>query len=118
MSACPQCQLPKEDDAFQCDGCGLMFRKDFAVVRTELQGKLRATKLALVWTVILSLAAVGGVVLMAIYGLYYISIPLGVGIFGAYAAVFHRLRVLKDHLALLDRKHKPLPAATARIHED
>jgi hypothetical protein len=117
VSACPQCHLPKEEDAWQCDGCGLEFRKDFASVRTELHGKLRKVKLALMWTVICSLAAVGGAVLLAIYGRYILAGSLALGMFGGYATVLHRLSVLKGHLALLDRRHVALPAATARIRE-
>lgn len=119
VSACPQCHLPKEEDAWHCDGCGLEFRKDFALVRTELQCKLRGARAALVWTVISSLAAVGAVVALAIYtSYYYVSIGLVIGIFGALGAVLHRIAVLKGHLVVLDRRHVPLPAATAKIRED
>jgi hypothetical protein len=111
---CPKCYLPKEDSAWQCDGCGYTFDRDFDGVRSALQAKLRTARIVLVLTVLFDFAIVGGVVYLATHGWIYISVPLVVTALGSTGHAAHRISVLRAHLRSLDRRHVPLPKATAR----
>jgi hypothetical protein len=113
-TACPKCFLPKDDSAWQCDGCGYAFRQDFAQVRTELQAQLAKSRVTLLLTLILDVAIIGGVIYLAMNGWLYLSVPLGLAVIGWTGHAFHRISVLRDHLASLDRRHVPLPKATVQ----
>lgn len=113
QTACPKCHLPKDDSAWQCDGCGYAFRTDFPQVRAELQTALRKSRVAFWLTVVLDLALAGGVIYLAMHGWYYICVGLAIAAFGWTGHAVHRISVLRDHLASLDRRHAPLPTATA-----
>ena len=65
-------------------------------------------------TVLVSLGIAGGVVLLAMHGLIYVSVPLGLGVVGSIGHAVRRISILRDHLQLLDRRHLPLPPATAQ----
>ena len=116
--ACPKCFLPKADSAWQCDGCGFAFRTDFDNVRTELQAELRRSRITLWLTIGLGLGIVGGLVYLMTRGFLYVSVPLMLAVVGWTGHAFHRVSVLKDHLASLNRRHVPLPTATAQPKRD
>lgn len=118
MMACPKCHLPKEDSAWQCDGCGLEFSKDFHNVRADLRAQLRTTRIVFWLSVVVALAmvalgVVGGVVFLLSRWLY-LCVSLMAAVLGSIGAAAHKTRVLRGHLRLLDRRHVPLPAATLR----
>lgn len=108
---CPNCFLPKEESAWQCDGCGMAFRTDLATVRDELQASLRSGRVALVVTLLVSVAVVVGLVVLAMHGFYYVSVPLALAIVGAIGHRMHQQSVLREHLRELDRRHVALPVA-------
>lgn len=87
----------------------------FALVRTELEGKLRSTRAMLALMLVVDVAIVGATVLLAMNGWIYISIPLILAALGSTGHTAHRIYVLRDHLAALDRRHVPLPTATAHL---
>ena len=116
--ACPKCFLPKDDSAWQCDGCGFAFRTDFDNVRRELQAELRKSRITLWLTIGLGLGIVGGLVYLMTRGFLYVSVPLMLAVVGWTGHAFHRVSVLKDHLASLNRRHVPLPTATAQPKRD
>ncbi|HEY1546278.1 MAG TPA: hypothetical protein VGG28_00590 [Kofleriaceae bacterium] len=108
---CPQCSLPCDPDAWQCDGCGLALRRDYDAVRLELRAKLRKTRAALIaFAFVVAIFAVLLVVL-AMHGFIYISIPLALGLFGSVVQTTRRRSALREHLRELDRRHVPLPTA-------
>jgi hypothetical protein len=111
---CPKCHLPKDDSAWQCDGCGYAFRQDFDNVRTELQAELRRARITVWLTIVLGLAIVGGLVYLATRGFLYVSVPLLLAVVGWTGHAVHRVSVLRDHLESLNRRHVPLPKATAQ----
>lgn len=113
MTECPKCNLPKEESAWQCDGCGYAFRQDFAAVRAELQAQLTASRTVFWVTLIGAAGLVGLVVYLGTQGFIYISIPLMLAVVGGIGHAVHRTSVLRDHLQSLDRRHAPLPRATA-----
>jgi hypothetical protein len=114
MNECPKCHLPKEESAWQCDGCGYAFRQDFDAVRTELRAQLKTSR-AMFWaTVAGGVAIIGFVVFLATKGFFYISVPLLLAVVGGIGHAVHRTSVLREHLESLDRRHTPLPQATAR----
>jgi len=114
MSECPKCHLPKEESAWQCDGCGYAFRQDFDAVRAELTAELARSRTMFWATLIGGLAITGGLVYLGLQGYIYISAPLMLALIGGVGHAVHRMNVLRDHLQSLDRRHKPLPQATAR----
>lgn len=111
---CPKCHLPQEESAWQCDGCGHEFSKDFDAVRSRLQAQLRSSRITLWMTLLVDLVIVGGVVYMVTHGFIYISVPLVLAAMGATGHAAHRISVLREHLRALDRRHVPLPKATVR----
>lgn len=111
---CPKCHLPKEDSAWQCDGCGYEFSRDFALVRSNLQAELARARTTFRVTVLVGLGIAGGIVYLATRGWIYISVPLLFVLIGAVGHAAHRISVLRGHLRLLDRRHVPLPTATVR----
>jgi hypothetical protein len=111
--ACPQCHLPIEQDAWQCDGCGHVFRRDFEQVRRELQAKLKRSQIAFWVTLLVGLGIAGGLVYLATQGFIFVSVPLIVAILGGIGHTLHTTSVLRGHLRELDRRHVPLPKATA-----
>lgn len=115
MMDCPKCYLPKEDSAWQCDGCGYEFSQDFESVRASLRAQLKARRIAFWVTVLVNLGIVGGIVLLAMYGWIYISVPLMLAVVGSTGHAAHRISVVREHLRSLDRRHVPLPKATARL---
>lgn len=112
MTECPRCYLPKDDSAWQCDGCGFEFSQDFEAVRSDLQAQLRTSRIVLWVTLLVDVALVGGVVYLATHGWIYISVPLVLTAFGATGHAVHRISVLREHLRSLDRRHVRLPDAT------
>ncbi len=111
---CPKCHLPKEESAWQCDGCGYEFTHDFEGVRVALRAQLRTSRIAFWVTVLVDFGLVGGIIYLATHGLIVISVPLMLAAVGATGHAAHRISVLRRHLRLLDRRHKPLPKATAQ----
>jgi hypothetical protein len=114
MMECPKCHLPTEEDAWQCDGCGYTFRQDYAVVRSELQAKLKTSRTIFWVTLLGSFGLAGLLVYLALQGFTYISVPLAIALVGGIGHAAHRTSRLRDHLRSLDRRHVPLPAATAQ----
>ena len=114
-AACPKCFLPKDDDAWQCDGCGHEFTRDYEAVRTSLQAELRRSQVGLIVSIFVGAVLACVVVYMAMHGKVIISIPLLVGVFASIGHYVHRGSVLRGHLRDLDRRHVPLPKATAHI---
>ena len=113
MTACPKCFLPREDYAWQCDGCGYELRQDYDTIRAELRAQLQRGRVAFVVGLIVSFAIVGGLVWLAMHGAIFISVPLGVGIAGYLHHAAHKISILRGHLELLERRHPALPRATA-----
>jgi hypothetical protein len=115
MTECPKCHLPKEDSAWQCDGCGYEFSQDFENVRSGLRAQLRASRIVFWLTVIVDLGIVGVVVYLATHGWIYISVPLMLAVVGSIGHAAHKISVLRGHLRSLDRRHVRLPKAT--VHQ-
>lgn len=113
MMECPKCYLPKEDSAWQCDGCGYEFSQDFENVRSALQAQLRTSRIVFWLTLIVGLGIVGGLVYLATHGWIYISVPLMLAVVGSIGHAAHKISVLRGHLRSLDRRHVSLPKATA-----
>jgi hypothetical protein len=113
MMECPKCHLPREDSAWQCDGCGYEFSQDFEGVRSALRAQLRTRRIAFWLTLIVGFGIVGGVVYLATHGLIYISVPLLLAVVGSIGHAAHKISVVRGHLRSLDRRHVPLPRATA-----
>jgi hypothetical protein len=111
---CPKCFLPKEDSAWQCDGCGHEFSQDFENVRSTLRVQLRTSHIGFWVTLFVGLGIVGGLVYLAMHGWIYISVPLMLVVVGGIGHAAHRISVLRGHLRLLDRRHVPLPKATVQ----
>jgi hypothetical protein len=109
---CPKCYLPKEDSAWQCDGCGYEFSQDFENVRSRLRAQLTRSRIVFWLTLIVDVGIVGGVVYLAMHGFVYISVPLMLAAVGFIGSTAHRISVLREHLRSLDRRHVPLPKAT------
>jgi hypothetical protein len=110
---CPKCYLPKDDSAWQCDGCGYEFSQDFESVRSTLRAQLRTSRIVFWVTLIVSFGVVGVVVYLATHGWIYISVPLMLAVVGSIGHAAHKISVLRDHLRSLDRRHVSLPKATA-----
>ncbi len=100
-AACPRCNLPKEELAWQCDGCGYAFRKDFDAVRSELQAALKTARVRL-WVSVLVGVVIGAViVLLAMHGFIYISVPVALAVVASIGSAAHRISVVRDHLRSL-----------------
>jgi len=112
---CPKCYLPKDDSAWQCDGCGYEFSQDFEGVRSSLRAQLKTRRTVFWLTVLVNLGMVGGIVFLAMYGWIYISVPLLLAVIGSTGHAAHRISVVREHLRSLDRRHVPLPKATAHL---
>jgi hypothetical protein len=115
MMDCPRCYLPREDSAWQCDGCGYEFSQDFEAVRASLRAELKKRRTAFGLTMLVNLGLVGGVVFLALHGWIYISVPLLLAVIGSTGHAAHRISVVREHLRSLDRRHVPLPTATAQL---
>jgi hypothetical protein len=115
MTDCPKCYLPRDDSAWQCDGCGYEFSQDFEAVRSSLKAQLKSRRLAFWITVLVNLGVIGGIVFLAMYGWIYISVPLLLAVIGSTGNAVHRISVVREHLRSLDRRHVPLPKATAYL---
>ena len=113
MTECPKCYLPKEDSAWQCDGCGYEFTQDFESVRSALQAQLRTSRIVFWLTLIVGFGVIGGVVYLATHGWIYISVPLMLAVVGSIGHAAYKISVLREHLRSLDRRHVSLPKATA-----
>ena len=114
MTACPKCSLPKEEYAWQCDGCGTEFRQDYDTVRAELRAQLQRGRVRFWVALAVSLAIVGGLVYLAMHGAIFVSVPLAVGIVGYLHHAASKISIVRGHLELLERRHPSLPTATAR----
>jgi len=112
---CPKCYLPKDDSAWQCDGCGYEISQDFEGVRSSLRAQLKTRRTVFWLTVLVNLGMVGGIVFLAMYGWIYISVPLLLAVIGSTGHAAHRISVVREHLRSLDRRHVPLPKATAHL---
>jgi hypothetical protein len=115
MMECPKCHLPKEDSAWQCDGCGYEFSQDFENVRAALRARLKKSRIVFWLTVLVDFGIVGVVVYMAMHGWIYVSVPLMLAAVGSTGAAAHKISVFRDHLRSLDRRHAPLPKAVAHL---
>ncbi|HWO17289.1 MAG TPA: hypothetical protein VNO30_00875 [Kofleriaceae bacterium] len=113
MTECPKCFLPKEENAWQCDGCGYEFSQDYEGVRATLQAQLRTSRIAFWVTLSVGLGIVGGLVYLATLGFIYISVTLMLAIVGGIGHAAYKISVLREHLRSFDRRHPPLPKATA-----
>lgn len=110
-SACPQCMLPLDEGAWQCDGCGHVFSTDFPAVRSRLSAELTAARTLLVVTIGVGVVILGAVVYLATLGMYVVSVPLALAIVGSIGAAAHKHAVGRERVRELDRRHRPLPAA-------
>ena len=110
---CPKCHLPIDGSVWQCDGCGFELRNDFDKLRSELHAQVRTTRTALWLAVIADLGIAAGLVVLAMHGWIYVSLPLVLGAVGVTARNVHRLSVVREDLRQLDRRHVPLPKAIA-----
>jgi len=115
MTECPKCFLPKEETAWQCDGCGYEFSRDFESVRSTLQAQLRTSRISFWVTLLVGLGIIGGLVYLATLGFIYISVPLMLAVLGSIGHGVHKVSVVREHLRSLDRRHAPLPKATAHL---
>jgi hypothetical protein len=115
MTECPKCYLPKEESAWQCDGCGYEFSQDYESVRAGLRAQLRTSRITFWVSLIVGVGVVGVVVYLAMHGWIYISVPLLLAVVGAIGHAAHKISVLREHLRSLDRRHVPLPKATAHV---
>ena len=115
MTACPKCFLPREDHAWQCDGCGTEFRQDYDTVRAELRAQLQRGRARFWVGTAVSCAIVGGLVYLALHGAIFVSVPLAVGIVGYLHHAASKISVVRGHLELLERRHSALPRATAHV---
>ena len=113
MTACPKCFLPREEGAWQCDGCGHEFSQDLVRVRAALQEQVRRSRISLAVTLIVGLGIIGGLVYLATRGFLYISIPLVLAVLGGVGHAVHRISVSREHLRSFDRRHVALPKAIA-----
>jgi hypothetical protein len=111
MTACPKCFLPREEGAWQCDGCGFQFEQNIEAVRAALNTQARNSRLAVWWTLLVCLGAVGGVAYLASIGYIYISIPLLLAVVGSVGHAFHRRSVMQEHLRTFERRYAQLPKA-------
>jgi hypothetical protein len=118
MTECPKCHLPREESAWQCDGCGYAFRQDFDAVRSELKAQLRTSRTVFWATLLGGCLLAGGVVYLGMHGFIYISVPLLLTVVGAVGHAVHRTSVLREHLQSLDRRHVPLPKATVQAERE
>lgn len=112
MTECPKCNLPRDDTAWQCDGCGHEFSQDFEGVRSSLRAQLKQRRTALWVTVLANVALVGAIVFLALNGFIYVSLPLLLAVVGTTANAAHKLSVVREHLSSFDRRHAPRPRAT------
>ena len=115
MTACPKCFLPKEEYAWQCDGCGYELRQDYDTVRAELRAQLQRGRAAFWVTTAVGVAVLVGLVYLALHGAIFISVPLMLALVGYIGRAVHKISVVRGHLELLDRRHAPLPRATAQV---
>jgi hypothetical protein len=113
---CPKCQLPKDDGAWHCDGCGHEFSQDYEAVRSRLRAELARCKRTLVVTGLVGAVVVGIVIYLATRRFFYISVPLGLAVFGSVGHALHRISVMRGHVRSFERRRPPLPAAT--VHRD
>jgi len=111
---CPKCHLPRDDDAWQCDGCGYEFRQDFDQLRSELRAQLATSRIMFVVAVVIDVMFAVAIVWLAMLGWIYISMPLVLGALGFTGYRVHRMSVLRDRLRSLDRRHVPLPKASVQ----
>ncbi|MEO8842412.1 MAG: hypothetical protein ABI591_29485 [Kofleriaceae bacterium] len=115
MTACPKCHLPQEASAWQCDGCGFEFRKDYDNVRTTLRARLRTSRIVFWVMQVVDLGMVGGTVYLAAHGWLYVSVPLVVAALGLTVNAARRIANVREDLYSLDRRHVPVP--TAIVHQ-
>jgi hypothetical protein len=113
---CPKCQLPKDEGAWHCDGCGYEFSQNYDLVRSTLQAEVARSKRTLVVTLLVDSVLVGVVIYLATRGFIYISASLGVAVIGSIGHALHRMSVMREHLSSFDRRHPSLPAAI--VHRD
>lgn len=111
---CPRCLLPTDDSAWQCDGCGHEFSRDFEAVRTRLRAQLRASWRLLGVMIVVDLAIVAAIVVVAQLGLVVISAGLALAALGSTGHAVFRITSLRASLRELDHRHRPLPTAVVR----
>jgi hypothetical protein len=110
-AACPKCQLPIDDGAWYCDGCGHEFSTDYERVRATLGAELARSRRTLVVNIVVACVVAGVLVYVAMLGLIYIAVPLGVAVLGSIGHAVHRISVMREHVRTFARKHPPLPVA-------
>lgn len=111
---CPRCLLPTDDSAWQCDGCGHVFSRDFAAVRTRLRARLRASWRLLGLMLLVDLAIGAATVFVAELGLVLVSGGLVLAAIGSTGHAIFRITSARASLGELDRRHRPLPTAIVR----
>jgi len=111
---CPRCQLPTDDSAWQCDGCGHEFSRDFEAVRARLRGQLRASWRLLGVMIVVDLAIIAATVFVAELGLVVVSAGLVLAAIGSTGHAVFRITSVRASLRELDHRHRPLPTATVR----
>jgi len=114
MVECPKCYLPQEASAWQCDGCGYEFRKDYDNVRSTLRAQLKTSRTVFWLMLIVDVGIVGATVYLVTRGWIYISVPLVLGAIGFTVQTARKIAILREHLSSLDRRHVPVP--TAIVH--
>jgi hypothetical protein len=115
MDGCPKCFLPREVGAWQCDGCGYEFSQDVEAVRAALQRQVASSRTALWVSLGVGIAVIGGLVYLATIGFIYVSVPLMLAAVGSIGHAVHRRSVSREHLESFNRRHAPLPKATAQL---
>ncbi len=121
--ACPKCQLPLDDEAWSCDGCGFELRKDYANIREELNEELSRHRHMFWFMVVVDALLVGGSLYAFVDGSLRaevfvarglrILVPIvGIALVATVRAS-RRVFVLREHLSDLDRRHARPPTAIA-----
>ena len=110
--ACPKCFLPRDETAWQCDGCGYELTKDFEAARTKLRAQIATARLVFWVMLVVDVGIVGGSIYLFTQGWIVISVPLVLAAIGLTANAARRGSVLREHLSSLDRRHTSLPKAT------
>lgn len=114
-TACPTCFLPVDDpSAWQCDGCGYQFDRNYEQVQARLRGQLRTARTVFWATLVFDIGIAAGTVYLASQGFIVVLGGLIVAAVGLTARAAYRISQLKEHLAAVDRRLESMPKA--RVH--